>query len=250
MQKVAGRENQGGVCGLRIFDETVVMKWPVSAEHVRDLLLHPSPPWHIVNRELVCLPLFWTTAIYTCRFLHKELCEKKNSDDVKWPVDAIAINFGQWESASSREKYAINCHAHAHFLLTLDFIDECNDNFFRSLKGRQKAPPNYLYENAKLLEHERLLSYEMQAYQKDMRSCLMKIKEMQANEVQRDQKINKILTFLEQNVRTRDDNRDINNRKSLLSNRFSYSHTSLHYSYFNPNSNMRYSYFSHTRENP
>ncbi|CAF4706916.1 unnamed protein product, partial [Rotaria sp. Silwood1] len=147
-------------------------------------------------------------AIYTCRLLRDELRKKKGVNDVKWPVDVIAINFGQWESAAAMVKYALDCHAHAHFLLTLDFIDQCNDNFFSPLKGRQEAPPFYSYENAKLLEDERLLSYEMRALQQDMGSCLTKIKEIQANEAQRDEKINKILALLERNAKTQDDNQD------------------------------------------
>ncbi|CAF4739436.1 unnamed protein product, partial [Rotaria sp. Silwood1] len=141
--------------------------------------MHPTPPWHLVNSELVCLPVFWAMAIYTCRHLRNELSREKRSNDVQWPVDAIAINFGQWESAASTVKYSLDCHAHAHFLLTLDFIDQCNDDFFRPLKGRQDAPSYYLYENAKGLEDERLISYEMRALQQDMRSYLTKINDIQ-----------------------------------------------------------------------
>ncbi|CAM4757365.1 unnamed protein product [Rotaria magnacalcarata] len=265
--KCTGKMHGGKNCEHHIIHERIVMEWrlclennciPKSAsfiftnkkENVRELLLHPTPPWHIVNRELVCLPIFWSTAIYTCRLLRNELMGKKLLNDVKWPVDCIAINFAKWESASFNEKYAIDCHAHAHFLLTLDFIDQCDDGFFSPLKGRQDATPNYLKENVKLLESERLLSYEMRALQQDMRSCLTKIKDIQTNESHRDEKIDKILALLEQKGKNEDDNRDTNTYKSSIISRYSSSQTNINSSYFNRYSNMTYSYVTHTHESP
>jgi hypothetical protein len=211
--------------------------------------MHPTPPWHITNRKLVCLPLFWTTVIYTCRLLRNELLSK-SQNDIKWPVDAITINFGQWESAASKEKYTLDCHGHAHFLLTLDFINKCDDKFFRPLKGRQEAPPNYLDDNTKLLEDQRLLSYEMRAYQQDVKTFLAKINEIQLKEAQRDGKIDRILALFEQHGKNHDDSQNASKHTPVLNNRYSYSHTSLSYSHFNPYSGMRYSYLSRTHESP
>ncbi|CAF0893697.1 unnamed protein product [Rotaria sordida] len=42
-------------------------------EIIRDLVLFPMPPWHLSNRELIQLPLFWATAIIVNKMLHREL---------------------------------------------------------------------------------------------------------------------------------------------------------------------------------
>lgn len=216
--------------------------WTSKKEPVRDLLMHPTPPWHITNSGLVCLPVFWFMVIYTCRNLRDELRGKKKSNDVNWVVDAVAINFGQWETAGAKEKYALDCHGHAHFLLSLDFIDQCDDGFFAPLRGRQNAPPNYLYENLKSLEDERLLRYEMIALQQDARSCLTEIRKIQDDEAQRNEKINKMLELLESSIKTQDNNQASGGYKSLLRNRYSSSYTNIYHSYLNSFSNMTYSY--------
>lgn len=76
--------------------------------------------------------------------LHRELKKKTLSEDATWPVEAMAVNFRQWETAGSYDKRLIDCHAHAHILLSLTFINACDDEFFCALKGRVDEPPNDL----------------------------------------------------------------------------------------------------------
>ncbi|CAF1266951.1 unnamed protein product [Rotaria magnacalcarata] len=82
-----------------------------------------------------------------------------------WPVEAVAINFGQWETAGSYDKRLMDCHAYAHLLLDLTFINACDDTFFSALKGRVDQPPNYLKQNTQLLHFERLQNYEFDSQQ-------------------------------------------------------------------------------------
>ncbi|CAF4912489.1 unnamed protein product [Rotaria socialis] len=59
----------------------------------------------------------------------------------------------------------MDCHAHAHLLLDLAFINACDDTFFSALKGRVDQPPNYLKQNTQLLHFERLQNHEFDSQQ-------------------------------------------------------------------------------------
>ncbi|CAF3321517.1 unnamed protein product [Rotaria socialis] len=102
----------------------------------RDLLAFPMPQWHLNNWQLIKLPLFWAVAIYATRMLNRQLEKKLEGVPKIYPVEAIAINFGRWETAGSYDRHLIDCHAHAHLLLTTQFINSCDDTFYRPLKGR------------------------------------------------------------------------------------------------------------------
>ncbi|CAF3792938.1 unnamed protein product [Rotaria sp. Silwood1] len=137
----------------------------VNREITRDLIIFPMPPWHLTNRQLIQSPLFWATAIISSKMLHRQLQQKLLSEEQMWPVEAIAINFGEWETTGSYDKRHIDYHAHAHLLLTLSFSTACDDTFFRTLKGRVMQPPNYLRKNTKLLHFERLQNHEFDSKQ-------------------------------------------------------------------------------------
>ncbi|CAF4811162.1 unnamed protein product [Rotaria socialis] len=198
-RKTRQRDNGNGECGQYIMDEHIVMQWSVkpiiqlfdwqtfhssqmesqkrnlakdvhfiftaNREIIRDLVIFPKPPWHLTNRQLVQQPFFWATAILTIRMLHRQLEEKLLVQQEIWPVEAVAINFGQWETAGSYDKRLMNCHAHAHLLLDLAFINACDDTFFSALKGRVDQPPNYLKQNTQLLHFERLQNHEFDSQQ-------------------------------------------------------------------------------------
>ncbi|CAF1467838.1 unnamed protein product [Adineta steineri] len=208
-------------CGQFFVNSTIAMQWPVKSilnsqftndnhhdyglnfhwqtssfvftskrETVRDLVMYATPPWHITNRKMIHLPLFWSTVIYTCHFLYSELRKQTNRDNIQWPVNAIALNFGKWETGSSYSTHAIDCHAHTHFLLTKEFISECNETFFQPLQGRQNAPPDYLNQNAEILERERLLSCEIQTHQQTIYEIKEQVDDIQIN-------MKKMITILE-----------------------------------------------------
>jgi hypothetical protein len=40
----------------------------------------------------------------------------KNFQLNEYPVDCFALNFGEWGSEESVDRYAINCHGHLHLL--------------------------------------------------------------------------------------------------------------------------------------
>jgi len=167
--------------GLNFHWQTSSFVFTSKRETVRDLVMYATPPWHITNRKLSRLPLFWSTIIYACRFLYSELCLHTNRENIQWPVNAIALNFGKWETGGSYSTHAIDCHAHTHLLLTREFISECNENFFRPLQGRQNAPPDYFHQNAEVLERERLLSYEFRTYQQTINELKTQVDEIQNN---------------------------------------------------------------------
>lgn len=130
--------------GTQINFEKPYFIFMAKKEIIRDLVIFPNFPRHLSNRELVQLPLFWAMTIITCKILDHELERKISSDQQPiWPVEAIAINFDQWETAGSYDKRLVDCHAHAHFLLNLTFINACDDTFFPKLKDQANDPPNY-----------------------------------------------------------------------------------------------------------
>lgn len=167
--------------GVNFHSQTSSFVFTSKRETIRDLVMYATPPWHITNRKMARLPLFWSTVIYACQFLYSELRSQTNRDNIQWPVNAIALNFGKWETGGSYSTHAIDCHAHAHLLLTREFISECNETFFRPLQGRQNAPPDYLHQNAEILERERLLSYELRYHQQTMNELKTQVNDIQIN---------------------------------------------------------------------
>ncbi|CAF1343773.1 unnamed protein product [Rotaria sp. Silwood1] len=193
------RDDDDHECGQYLMDEYIVMEWSVAPimqllkdqtynslqlqagenfytdqsrfiftankEIIRDLVILPMPPWHLSNRQMIQLPLFWATAIISSKMLHREIKQKLLSEQQMWPVEAIAINFGQWEAAGSYDKRHIDTHAHAHLLLTLSFMNACDNTFFRALKGRVMHPPDYLRQNTQSLQFERLKNHDFDSKQ-------------------------------------------------------------------------------------
>jgi len=76
-------------------------------EPIRELLLLPCPKGdkmdrnHFDNETLVQQSEFW-----------KDLLKQKQH----LKFHTIAVNYGRWETAQSRNKYAQACHAHIHLL--------------------------------------------------------------------------------------------------------------------------------------
>ncbi|CAF3580399.1 unnamed protein product [Rotaria sp. Silwood1] len=216
-----GQRNDGDrECGQYLMNEYIVMEWPVkpimqllkdktynsmeqgidenfdidqlhfiftaNKETIRDLVIFPMPPWHLSNKDLIQLPLFWATVIIASKMLHRELQKKLSSEEQMWPIEAIGINFGEWETAGSYDKRHIDCHGHAHLLLTLSFMNACDDTFFRVLKGRVNQPPDYLRQNAHSLQFERLQNHEFDSKQMASLFTLLTNIEEKQNEMYKD----------------------------------------------------------------
>ncbi len=88
----------------------------VKKEIIRDLVMFPMPQCYLSNKQMIQLPLFWATMIFTSRMLKRQAQQKNPGAQQTYPVDAIAINFGQWETAGSYDRRLVDCHAHAHLL--------------------------------------------------------------------------------------------------------------------------------------
>lgn len=58
------------------------------------------------------------------QMLHGQLQEKNGLSfrQASWSLEAIAMTFGQWETAGYHDPRQIDCHAHAHILLTSPFV--------------------------------------------------------------------------------------------------------------------------------
>ncbi|PKY48532.1 hypothetical protein RhiirA4_464162 [Rhizophagus irregularis] len=134
-------------------DKYVVM---LRREPFRELLLIPRPNnesnncGHYTNETLVRQETFW-----------KDLLSRRQSLN----FHSIAINYGEWETLQSQNKYAQECHAHVHLYFSSDtwkIVREKITNSDISLKfsARDYPEPNYLLIDCDELENERLRSAE------------------------------------------------------------------------------------------
>ena len=79
----------------------------------------------------------------------------------------IAVNYGQWETGQSRDKYVQTCHTHVHSLFDRETWEKLKDmvadkDILSKLNTRNYPGPNYLLENCMELEQQRLQSAEHQ----------------------------------------------------------------------------------------
>jgi hypothetical protein len=84
--------------------------------------------------------------------------EKTNK---KYYPEGFALNFGEWETVLSKNKYAADCHGHCHVFLSLDCAKElASKEKCSGLLGRYAEPENYCLANVSELEVKRLLAAE------------------------------------------------------------------------------------------
>ncbi|CAF3547379.1 unnamed protein product, partial [Rotaria sp. Silwood2] len=83
-------------------------------EIIRELVMFPMPPWHLSNQDLIQLPLFLATAIFTSKLLDRQSQQKLLLEQQIWPVEAIAINIRQWETAGFYDKRFVDCNAYTN----------------------------------------------------------------------------------------------------------------------------------------
>ena len=185
-------------CDWFCFDELVFSDWPpadptvtlenktasflLSARHetTRDILILPLNR-HQSNHEMIMDVQFWTQAILFIRTLSvlskytsippsspsSPAPSSPSSPASIFPVTTMAINFGEWETAMHKNPNALDCHAHAHFLLTPQFIGLCSSDGLKcpALAFRYSNPTNYYEKNGNELEHYRLISHEIKTLQ-------------------------------------------------------------------------------------
>ncbi|KAI9135857.1 hypothetical protein BKA69DRAFT_1129712 [Paraphysoderma sedebokerense] len=77
-------------------------------ELVRELLVIPTD--HLTNEDIVTDVGVWEFVI---KAMHTEL-----KVEGSLPIEKIAINFGEWETAQAMNKHSQGCHGHIHLQLT------------------------------------------------------------------------------------------------------------------------------------
>ncbi len=107
-------------------------------EALRDLLLMPcvpckDPQLHD-NTQLARSHVLWKSVI--------ELVNRLTQLSSSWgigaevPLERIALNFGKWETAASKDERALYCHGHVHFVLTRRFAEAFSSRKnFQILRG-------------------------------------------------------------------------------------------------------------------
>ena len=86
-------------------------------------------------------------------------------------IEAVAFNMGKWETANSNDplQYALDCHGHAHFLLTSSAFNALQAHTqYRPLIGRFRDPDGHLEDDCRELETARLLGIEGDLLRIDM----------------------------------------------------------------------------------
>jgi hypothetical protein len=153
------------------------------SEFTRDLLFLPTPAWfevgegkpnfssavvtncwkgHYTNVELVSMPFFWEQVLAQVRKLRSI-----STDDRA--VEVIALNFGRWESKRAADPYALECHGHAHLLLSEKAqYNLSQKTAWNALRGRHYAPAHYGWADACSLETLYVLPDEMKSVSKKL----------------------------------------------------------------------------------
>jgi len=106
---------------------------------------------HFDNETLVQQSEFW-----------KDLLKQKQ----RLKFHTIAVNYGRWETAQSRDRYAQTCHAHIHLLFDSNAWEEVKSmvshEMISNLNARNYPGPNYLLKDCMELEQQRLQLAEHQ----------------------------------------------------------------------------------------
>jgi hypothetical protein len=120
-------------------------------------------PGHYNNDEFVRSPETWNYVISIIKSLF--------GDEYPNMVQEIAFNFGSWETRISKDKFAQDCHAHGHIILTSvghEKLREKSVAYKKILSGRNNPIPNYDMIDAEELEKDRIFSLEMADMKKDL----------------------------------------------------------------------------------
>jgi hypothetical protein len=124
----------------------------------------PEDVWkgHYSNEALVGMPFLWQTVGDVTDALRQLTGESE-------PVEAIAFNFGKWESQIARNASATDCHGHCHIVLTATAHEKLSKlPGWEALRGRNQASPNYELKDALKLERKYLMSEDLSFIRENM----------------------------------------------------------------------------------
>eukprot|EP00742_Colponemidia_sp_Colp-10_P007576 GILJ01008166.1.p1 GENE.GILJ01008166.1~~GILJ01008166.1.p1 ORF type:complete len:465 (-),score=43.39 GILJ01008166.1:179-1534(-) len=105
-------------------------------EPIRDILV--SPVDHMPNTALCVNEEFWGLILSKLDILDGSTLK-------------VAFNFGEWETATSLDTYATDCHAHAHLLVSQKVMENLS-KLYSGCVGRMGNPPDYNKQDADELQ--------------------------------------------------------------------------------------------------
>ena len=139
-------------------------------EVTRDLLL--APVNHMRNIQ-------YAVYVETWQCIAKVYSIIVSETKVGQPVQGVGINFGKWETGNSNDtsKYAVDCHAHLHLILSRAAIDIlCKEAGCKGLCGRVEDPEDHLLRDCNELETNRILSLEHKTLDKKVDNLSAEVK--------------------------------------------------------------------------
>ena len=102
-----------------------------------------------------------------------------------YPVECFAINFGRWESESSKDENVVECHGHFHLHITEEVVDKMERKqdingyaMYPAMHGKVNDPIQYALKNCKELETSRLSSLEIASINQELVDLNKKLNEM------------------------------------------------------------------------
>lgn len=142
------------------------------------------------------------------KFLLK-ICKKP------YPVECFAINFGRWESETSKDENVVECHGHFHLHITEEVVDKMEQKqdknghaMYPAMHGKVNDPIQYGMKNCKKLETSRLSGLEIVRINQELVDLNRKLDEM---DKKFDEMNKKLTTFMESFSSLKKENRSIVN---------------------------------------
>jgi hypothetical protein len=174
---------------LLVFPRPSAWKFVVGLANGVQLLQADGDAWgHRTNFDLCRMPFFWKSLQDISNLIvsdFKSVSGRTNAslNDV---IELYRLNFGRWESRMAADPNALQCHGHAHIVLSAEAQRcLCNLEEYEVLRGRTEDPKAYDSDEAKAFELQVLLSAEQKKIQEEvaqMRSDISEIKELQAKQ--------------------------------------------------------------------
>ena len=122
---------------------------------------------HYTNLELSRMNFFWESLWNIQNEIEEDY---KNGGGGGAAVEFFRLNFGRWESARSSDRQALECHGHAHIVLSADAQKVLmRQDKYQALRGRYGDLPPYDQDDALCLEQEVLLGEEVAAMHQEVK---------------------------------------------------------------------------------